>query len=130
MEVGRSLVRKYLHLEERTEEMKPNPCPVSYPHLPHDYCDGKPDAPGFGTAMKITGHGPYQLDPVPTSGESEPIVWADDATPFTGKQVADLLRENTKLRNALESLWHDEHDYGNGTDEQRWQEYLQSVLKG
>lgn len=21
-----------------------NPCPVSYPHPPHDYCDGKPRA--------------------------------------------------------------------------------------
>lgn len=29
-----------------------NPCPVSYPHLPHDYCDGKPGAYRIGTKAK------------------------------------------------------------------------------
>ncbi len=31
---------------------------------------------------------------------NEPIVWADDASPFTGKQVKDLLDENERLRSA------------------------------
>ena len=32
------------------------------------------------------------------AAEREPIVWADDASPFTGKQVADLLAENERFR--------------------------------
>ncbi len=34
---------------------------------------------------------------------SETVVWADDATPFTGPQVLDLLRENERLRTELEA---------------------------
>lgn len=32
------------------------------------------------------------------ASEPEPTVWADAASPFTGSQVADLLRENERLR--------------------------------
>ena len=30
--------------------------------------------------------------------DNEPIVWADEASPFTGDQVLSLLRENDRLR--------------------------------
>lgn len=30
--------------------------------------------------------------------EKEPVVWADDATPFTGAEVLELLKENELLR--------------------------------
>lgn len=33
----------------------------------------------------------------------EPVVWADAATPFTGRQVADLLRENERLRDVAQA---------------------------
>ncbi len=32
------------------------------------------------------------------------VVWADDATPFTGPQVLDLLKENSVLRAGLEGI--------------------------
>ena len=34
----------------------------------------------------------------PPSVEREPVVWADDATPFTGPEVLDMLKENESLR--------------------------------
>jgi len=35
------------------------------------------------------------------SNENQSIVWADEATPFTGRQVAELLSENERLRAEL-----------------------------
>lgn len=35
---------------------------------------------------------------------AEPVVWADEATPFTGPEVLALLRENQRLRDALEKI--------------------------
>ncbi len=34
-------------LRDEYTEGTVNPCPVSYPHMPHDYCDGKLNASGF-----------------------------------------------------------------------------------
>jgi hypothetical protein len=34
--------------ESGEAETEPNPCPLSFPHMPHDYCDGKPNAEQFG----------------------------------------------------------------------------------
>jgi hypothetical protein len=30
--------------------------------------------------------------------EKEPVAWADEATPFTGAEVLELLKENERLR--------------------------------
>lgn len=37
------------HVEALVENK--NPCPVSYPHLPHDYCDGNPGAMSIGERL-------------------------------------------------------------------------------
>ncbi len=36
--------------------------------------------------------------------DREQVVWADEATPFTGAEVAALLRENQRYRDALEKI--------------------------
>lgn len=44
--------------------------------------------------------------PIPVDSDTprEPVVWADEASPFTGAQVKTLLDENERLRDALEKI--------------------------
>lgn len=42
----------------------------------------------------------------PSEPKREPVVWADEASPFTGPQVKDLLDENERLQRACsETAW-------------------------
>ncbi len=52
----------------------------------------------FAQAMDLTHERRAADSSCPTR---DPVVWADAASPFTGAQVLDLLKENEKLRSAL-----------------------------
>ena len=41
---------------------------------------------------------------MPLTELREAVVWADDASPFTGAQVMDLLTENERLRQRVDVL--------------------------
>lgn len=46
-ENGRAIVKEAAR-RLRTEAEPENLCGVTFPHMPHDRCDGKPDAKPFG----------------------------------------------------------------------------------
>lgn len=55
----RQAIDRIRQLDALPVEPSGNPCPVSFPHPPHDYCDGKPGARPFGepsgeTPAKVT----------------------------------------------------------------------------
>lgn len=41
-------MRAYYEAQDYAAQIDKSPCPVSYSHLPHDHCDGKPNAPRIG----------------------------------------------------------------------------------
>jgi len=40
----------------------------------------------------------------PLVEQAKQVVWADEVSPFTGRQVLDLLKENQRFRDALEKI--------------------------